>query len=615
MAINLASGKAFASLLDKERGVIASLLFECRRVFLLAFFLSAVMQVISLAPIVYMMNLFDRVMTSRSVITLVSLTIILIAAYLFGNSVRWLRERLLIRLALRLDWELSPKVFDAAFRRLAGKQKVNVQFIMGDLVAVRKFFMGPAFLMVINAPYALFFVGICGLIHPWLAIFALVNTLLMAVVAVMKARAITPMIKEASAAAAETNRSVAEALRHSETAMALGMQSTIRKKWFARHQTDLVLEANGAEAAGLLGTFSALITSAMPRLAMGLMVFLAIRGEISAGMTIGALFLIERTVGPMQALVNQWPQVVKIRTSVERLETLISDDKSWKTRMSLPLPKGQLTVDQLTTTAPRGKKIVLNNINFSLQPGQVLAVVGPSAAGKSTLARHLVGILQANEGAVRLDGADLHDWMRSDDVPNLGYVPQDIMVLEGTVAENISRLQDVDPVAVVRAAELIDLHKTILSFPDGYNTMLGDGSFTLTGGQKQRLIIARALYGDPKLIVMDEPSSSLDADSEAALLRLLRILRNNNITVVVTTHRPNLVAASDMVLVLDNGTQAQFGATKEIGKAVMKTMTGGAEAAAPPNEAKPVPAPAALHPAANAAQLPGQKHDPQNAAG
>jgi PrtD family type I secretion system ABC transporter len=584
MAINESSGLALASLLNKERGVIASLLFECRRVFILAFVLSAVLQVISLAPIVYMMNMMDRVMTSRSVVTLISLTVILVAAYLFGNAVGWLRERLLLRLALRLDWELSPKVFDAAFRRFAGRQRVNAQVIMSDLVAVRKFFMGPAFLMVINAPYALMFVGVCMLVHPWLAIFAMVNTVLMAVLAVLKARAITPLIKEAGTAAAETSRSVAEVLRHSETAMALGMQSTIRKKWFARHQSDLVLEANGAEAAGLLGTFSALISQAMPRLTMGLMVYLAISGEVSAGMTIGAMFLVQNTIGPMQALVNQWPQVVRIRTSMERLESLIGDDKAWKDRMPLPAPKGQLTAERLTAMAPRGKKAILSDINFSLQPGQVLAVVGPSAAGKSTLARHLVGILQATEGTVRLDGADLYDWMRSDDVPNLGYVPQDIMVLEGTVAENISRLQDVDPAAVVRAAELIDLHKTILGFPDGYNTMLGDGSFMLTGGQKQRLIIARALYGDPKLVVMDEPSSSLDADSEAALLRLLRILRNNNITVVVTTHRPNLVAASDMVLVLDKGTQVQFGATKDIGKAVMKSMTSGTDAQLPTSQ-------------------------------
>ena len=611
MAINQSSGLAFEELLNKDRGVIAGLLYDCRRVFILAFVFSAVMQVVSLAPIVYMMNLFDRVMTSRSVITLVSLTAILVVAYLFGNAVSWLRERLMLRLALRLDWELSPKVFDAAFRRFAGRQRVNSQVIMSDLIAVRKFFVGPAFLMVINVPFALLFVGACALIHPWLAIFAIINTVLMVVVAVLKARAITPLIKEATAAAAETNRSVAEVLRHSETAMALGMQATIRKKWFARHQTDLVLEANGAEAAGLLGTFSSFVTAAMPRLAMGLMVFLAIRGDVSAGITIGAMFLMQHTVGPMQALVNQWPQLVKIRTSVERLEALIEDDKAWKDRMTLPPPKGQLSVEQLTAMAPRGKRAILSNINFSLEPGQVLAVVGPSAAGKSTLARHLVGILQANEGAVRLDGADLYDWMRSDDVPNLGYVPQDLMVLEGTVAENISRLQEVDPIAVVRAAELIDLHKTILGFPDGYNTVLGDGSFMLTGGQKQSLIIARALYGDPKLVVMDEPSSSLDAVSESALLRLLRILRNNNITVVVTTHRPNLVAASDMVLVLDKGAQVQFGATKDIGSAVVREMTRGAEEGVVAAKPKPAGGKPAINAGPRMAQLPDATTGPR----
>lgn len=574
LKINDVAGEHFAKVLEKERGPISSLIFNSRKVFFLAFALSAVTQVISLAPIIYMMNMFDRVMTSRSVVTLVSLTIILLAAYIFSNSVDWLRRRLLMRFALRLDWDLAADVFDASFRKFVGRGRVNVQQVMGDLVALRKFFHGGLFITLIEVPYAVLFALVCFMVHPWLGFFALVSVALMTFFAILKARAVTPLVKRANQTAAETNRSVAEVLRHSETALALGMQSTVRKRWYARHQSDLIVDANGHEASGMIGAISGLVNRSFPQLAMGLAVYLAINGEISAGMTIAALFLVRKTMSPMQGFINQWPQMVAARQAMERLEKLIADDESWQDQMPLPPPDGHLEVENLSYMLPGAKRSLLNQINFSLEPGEVLAVVGASAAGKSTLARHLVGILEPSSGSVRLDGADIHTWVRSANVPNIGYVPQDVLVLEGTVAENISRLFEVVPAAVVRAAELVGMHKTILSFPDGYNTQLGDGSFALTGGQKQRLLIARALYGDPRFVVMDEPSSSLDAESEEALLTLIRILRNNNVTLVYTTHRSNLIAASDKVLLLERGMQKRYGVTKDIGAGVIAGLGG-----------------------------------------
>lgn len=568
------SGDYFASNHDKERGPVTRLLYENRKIFLLAFGLTAVTELLSLAPIVYMMNMFDRVMISRSVVTLASLTLILIIFYVFASSVDWLRRRLLLRFALRLDWDLAADVFDASFRKFAGRGRVNVQQVMNDLTAVRKFFHQQGFIVLIETPYALFFALICFLVHPWLGIYAVVAVFLMATFAVLKARAITPMVRRATQTAAETNRSVAEILRHSETALALGMQPTVRGRWYTRHQSDIIVDANGHEAAGLIGALSGLVNKSAPRLALALAVYLSINGEISPGMTIAAMFLVRRTMGSLQGFINHWPNFVKARLSIERLETLLSEDSSWKDRMPLPQPVGSVEVEDLIVAAPGAKRPILDRIRFKVEPGEVLAVVGPSGAGKSTLARHLVGILEPTSGSVRLDGAEIHDWIRSPEVPHIGYVPQDVLVLEGTVAENISRLMEVVPAEVVRAAELIGLHKSILAFPDGYNTYLGDGNFSLTGGQKQRLLIARALYGDPKYVVMDEPSSSLDAESEDALLILMRILRNNGTTVIYTTHRANLILASDKILVLERGVQRQFGATCDIGVAVVAAMSG-----------------------------------------
>jgi ATP-binding cassette, subfamily C, bacterial exporter for protease/lipase len=603
----LTNGKSYED--DEEtlvKGPVTRLLSESRKTFFLALGLTFVTQVLSIAPIVYMMNMFDRVMTSRSVVTLISLTVVLIAAYIFGSSIDWLRRRLLMRFALRLDWEVAADVFDAAFRRFAGNGRVNVQQVMGDLVQLRRFFHSSAFIAALDAPFVILLALASSFLHPWLGAYAVVCAALMIFFAFVKARAVSPLLRKASQASAETNRSVAEVLRHSETAMALGMQSTVRSQWYTRHQADLVVDVNSKEASGLIGSLSGFFNRSFPQLGLGLAVYLAISGEISSGMAIGAMFLIRRTVGPIQAFIDQWPKMVTTRMAVERLDKLLLDDSAWHDRMPLPQPKGHLTVENLSCLTKNGKRSLLTNINFELHPGEVLAIVGASAAGKTTLARHLVGVMAPSSGAVRLDGADLHTWVRSSDVPNLGYVPQDVMLLEGTVAENISRLQEVVPAAVVRAAELVGMHKTILSFPDGYNTVLGSGEFALTGGQKQRLLIARALYKDPSFIVLDEPSSSLDAESEEALLTLIRILRNNDITVVYTTHRTNLISASDKILYLERGHQKQFGPTDQIGAAVIAELTGSNETA---GHEQPKPKPKALRGGA-ATRLPKPRAKP-----
>ena len=574
LKVNMGTGDSFSANPGKERGPVSRLLQENKRVFLLAFGLTFVTELISLAPIIYMMNLLDRVMTSRSVVTLVSLTVILVAAYIFGNAVDWMRRRLMLRFSLRLDWDLAADVFDASFRGIAGRGRVNVQQTMQDLVVTRKFFHEHVFFLLMEVPFVLMFALACFVVHPWIGSFALAAVVVMTALSVLKSRAVTPLIRRATQAATETQRSVAEVLRHSESALALGMQSTLRKRWYQRHQADLMVDANGHEASGLVGALSGLLDRSIPQLAMGLAVYLAITGQISAGMTIAALFLVRRTMGPLQKLINVWPRVVKARLSIERLEALLLADRNWQDRMPLPQPQGALDVEDLVAHVPGVKRPLLNRIHFSLLPGEVLAIVGASAAGKSTLVRHLVGIQEPSSGSVRLDGSEIHDWVRSPDVPHIGYVPQDVLLLEGSVAENISRLQDVEPAAVVRAAELVGLHQTILGFPDGYNTQLGNGSHALTGGQKQRLLIARAVYGDPQYVVMDEPSSSLDAEAEEALLTLIRILKNNQVTVIYTTHRSNLIAASDKVLVLERGIQKRFGDTRDIGAEVIAAMRG-----------------------------------------
>lgn len=563
MSVNVSSGAFLAWLIAREPGPVGRMLVDAKRVFAFAFFLTATTELLSIAPMLYMMNVFDRVMASRSGITLVSLTILLLVLYTFWSTLDWIRNRLMLRYALRLDWDLAVDVFDASFRRFAGQQHINPQLVMADLNSLRSFFQGRALFAVMEAPFAVIFVALAFMFHPYLALFSFAALVLMLILAYYRQRAASPLIRRANEAGAETDRMVTEVLRHSETAMALGMLPAIRKRWYQRHQTDLLLKANGSEASGLVGGLSTLLTRSMPSLQMGLAIWLAIQGLITGGMVIAAMFLVRKCIHPIETLMNEWGNIMRLRLAIERLEKLLGEDQPWRNRMELPPPTGEIEVKGLVANVAN-KRTILNGINFSLHPGQVLVVIGPSAAGKSTLVKHLVGILRPTIGSARIDGAEVADWIRAELGQYIGYVPQEVMLIEGTVAENIARLGEVDPIEVVRAAELVGLHKIILGFPEGYETVVGIGGHMLTGGQKQRLLIARALYRTPKFLVMDEPSSSLDTEAVEALIGTIHELRANRCTVVLTTHQPNLIAVADLILVLNQGRQVAFGTPREV---------------------------------------------------
>jgi PrtD family type I secretion system ABC transporter len=563
LKLNITSGAFLASMFDKKHGPIAQILVDSRKIFYFGFFLTAVTEILSIAPIIYMMNLFDRVLTSRSVTTLASITVLLLAVYVFSNALEWVRKRLLTRFAMRLDWDTSIDVFNASFRKFAGHKQVNIQQIMGDSVELRKFFQGNTFVAILQAPFSIMFAALAYFFHPWLCYFAFTCLAIMVVLAFLKQRAATPLMRAANQMAAENDRKVSESLRHSESALALGMMKNIRNNWYETHRSDLTVQANAAEASGLIGTLSSLLTRSLPQLSMGLMIYLAITGEVTGGMAIAGMFLISKTMRPIQTLMNEWQKLVRSKLALERLEKLLAEDESWKEKMPLPPPTGELDVSKIYAVTGN-KTAILSGINFSLHPGQVLAIVGPSAAGKTTLVKHIVGISSPTSGSIRLDGAEIGDWIRSDDCPNIGYVPQETMLLEGSVADNIARMGDVAPEEVIKAANLVGMHRTILGFPEGYETKLGDTGYMLTGGQKQRILIARALYKMPKLVVMDEPSSSLDAQSEKRLMKTIDRLREQKCTVILTSHKPALVAKADMVLALDKGVQTGFGAAHEI---------------------------------------------------
>ena len=575
--------------LAASQAPVHKILNQCRSAFWFAFGLTFVIDLLSVTPMLYMLNTYDRVLSSRSGVTLVSLTIVVVAFYVFWSALEWIRSRLMVRLSLRIDWDLAADVFDASFRRYVGRKNVNVHQLLADLLALRQFFTGPSALALMNAPFAIVFIIIGGLFHPYLAIFAAVSSVLMLVMSYLTIKVTTPILKEANAANTEASRVAAESLRHAETTMALGMLGAVRNRWYAQHRHFLTNQVNASEATGLMGGFTGFLQKALPSLQLALGVFLAMEGLITGGMIIVASMLISKSVGPMRQLMSRWSDILAARQAYERLNDLLAQDQLSSNTMQLPAPKGRVEVDKATAVPPGHNKPVLANISFALQPGQVLAVVGPSAAGKSSLVKMLLGLWRPATGNVRLDGVEIADWSHDEVGPLVGYVPQEIAFFEGTVAENIARLGQVDSEKVVHAATLIGMHDAILALPKGYDTPLGDTGFALSGGQRQRVAIARAIYGMPKYVVMDEPNSNLDDIGENALVNTINALKASGSTVILTTHRPRLVSTVDMMLVLKAGTQVAFGTAKDMLEAVrrLQVVAEPAQAQAPKPEAAP----------------------------
>jgi len=543
---------------------VAKVLRSCRHSFYIVFVISFVVELLSVAPMIYMWTVFDRVLTSRSLVTLVSLTVLMVGVYIFWGALDWLRTRLLVRVSLRLDWDLAADVFDASFRRSVGRRGVNVQLLLGDLITLRQFTTGEPLLALISAPFAVIFIAVGWLMHPYLAYFIGAAVVIMLISAYATEKMSAPILKAANDENAEATLIASAGLRQAEATLALGMMPQVRSRWYDRHRSFLGYSVNASEASGLLGGVATFIGRAIPSLTIALAAWLAIRGEITGGMLIAASMLIGKAIGPLQKLMSSWKEIIGARQAYERLNALLFEDSKLSSRMQLPSPKGRLDVIGAAAAPPGATNVVVGDVTFSIQPGEAVAVVGPSASGKSSLTRLLVGVWQPALGSVRLDGVELSEWNHDEVGPHIGYVPQEVEFQSGTVAENIARLKTVDSEKVIEAAKLIDMHETILSFPEGYDTPLGDTGFALSGGQRQRIGIARAFYGSPKYIVMDEPNSSLDEVGENALMKAIVTLKEQGTSFAITTHRPRLLSVVDNLLVLRQGRQVGFGPAAEM---------------------------------------------------
>ena len=544
---------------------VGVVLFTQARVLWASFILTFVIEVAAITPILYMLNTYDRVMSSRSFVTLVSITVVMVLVFLFSSLLEWLRAQVLIRLALKLDWELAPDVFDAAYRSQLRRQDINIHQLLGDLLSFKQFVSAGPALALMELPIAFFYVGIGFIMHPALAAFTLAAIVVMLITTYLQQRLSSSVIMAANDQFAATNRTASQFLRNVESSYAMGMESAARKLWYESHKKYLELQTSASESAGGIGSFLGLLQKVLPSFALGLGAWLAINDLISASMVFAASMLITKAIAPIQKILGHWKAIIGARQAFHRLNSLLVEYRAQSKGMALPAPSGQLVMEGLSLIPPGHKSAVVAGVSAVLAPGSVTVIVGSMGCGKSSLARGLLGIWAPATGSVRLDGVEMSSWDRDEVGPHVGYVAQDFGFFDGTVAQNIARLGPVDPEQVVLAAQRVGMHEVILNFPQGYNTPLRDGStFMMSGGQKQRLAIARAIYNTPKLLVLDEPNSALDESGEHLLGKLIRDLSALGTTIVAITHRPALVSLAHNLMVLQAGRMVKFGPTTEV---------------------------------------------------
>ncbi len=526
--------------------------------------LSLFINVLMLVPVIYMLQVYDRVLSSRNVTTLIMITIA--AAGLTGvyAILDMLRSRVLLRVGIWLDLQLNPRVFDAVFKASVRRPGGNAGQALRDLDTLRDFLTGQGLFAFFDAPWMPIYLIAIYLIHPVLGMVSLIGGLLIFSLAIATEMATRKTLGEATMLSIAANRHVDHNLRNVEVLEAMGMVPTMMHRWQLKKAWVLYLQANASDRAGLLVAASKFIRVALQTLILGVGAYYVLQNEITAGQMIGGSILMGRALAPIEMAVASWKQLLAVRSAYARLNTLLAAVPVEPERMPLPAPTGILEIDHILAAPPGVPTAVLKNISFRIGAGDILGVIGPSAAGKSTLARVIVGVWPAASGVVRLDGADINTWERARLGPHIGYLPQDVELFEGSVAENIARFGEVNLEAVAAAAEWAGVHELILQLSAGYDTQIGPGGQTLSGGQRQRIGLARALYGAPALVVLDEPNSNLDRDGEAALGEAIARIKARRRTTIVITHRPNILASVDYIMVMQAGQIQQFGPRDEV---------------------------------------------------
>lgn len=537
---------------------------SCRQHLFYAGVFSFFINLFLLAVPLYTLQVFDRVFSSRSTETLVFLTLLTLVALTAMAALDALRARLLLAAGVTLDRALGPRVIAGLVDEAPLGAGVGNDFGLRDVAALRGYLTGPGVIALFDAPWAPVFTLIAFMFHPLLGAIALFGAVALFGLAWLNAR-LTRKPGEAMAERARVaGRFITASVRNAESIRALGMVETVTRRWFS--QNEQVIDAQvttGGRAAVLMGLtkFTRLLVQV---LSLGAGAYLVVRQQVTSGAMVATTLILARALGPVEAAIATWRSLLDARAAYRRLEALLQRRPTEVTSVVLPAPAGAVRVEGVVLSLARGEQPVLKGVSFELAPGDALGIIGPSGAGKSSLARVMAGIFKPGAGAARLDGVDISSWDRSHLSTYLGYLPQAVELFPGTVGENIARLATDGRDGVVAAAQRAHCHEMILRLPKGYDTEVGEGGGLLSPGQRQRIALARALYGESRLVILDEPNSNLDGEGEEALARALAGLKESGATVCIISHRPSLLGTADKLLVLNGGRVDMFGPRAEV---------------------------------------------------
>lgn len=550
---------------NKPRSELALALSELKQYFIYAGVFSAAINILMLAPIIYMLAVYDRVVSSGSLSTLTMLTLLLVALLLALGGFEWVRNLILVSASNRMELSLRKRVNDATFKQtLYSGGKISNSQPLQDLSGLRQFLTGNGLFAFFDAPWFPIYVLIMFLFHPWFGVMGIIGGIIMVAFALLNEASTNTRLKQANAEASKVMAQTQSSLRNAEVVAAMGMTNAIRERQEKNSNTVLGLQTDASQRSGLITSLTKSIRMIMQSLALGLGAYLTLQQEISPGMMIAGSLLLGRALAPIDLLVGTWKGFSVARAQYDRLEELLQTIPAERRSMSLPIPIGKVSVEQASVVPPGSQQIVVRSVSFDLDAGEALGIVGPSASGKSSLARALLGIWPTYSGKVRLDGADIAAWDRSELGPHIGYLPQDIELFDGSIADNICRFSIPDSDAIVAAAKLSGVHEMILHLPNGYDTVIGGAGGILSGGQRQRIGLARAVYGLPKLLVLDEPNSNLDDHGEKELVDAIQRIKQAGCTVIVITHRTMVLQCVDKILVMKEGAALSFGPRDQV---------------------------------------------------
>ena len=540
---------------------------------------SLAVNVLLLVPPLYMLQLFDRVISSRSEETLVMLTVAGGIALAMMGLLDAIRARLLLGCGVALERRLGPPVLDALLAQLNRLGSAGQQAGLRDVATLRSFFVGTAVLALFDAPWLPLFLLLIYFFHPLLGAVAMAGAVIMVLIALLNERFTRKALERAQEEHRRAGRFVDASMRNAEAVTALGMLPNVTRRWNALN--DRMLDEQIA-ATGRGSSFSALTKftrQVIQMLMLGAGAYLVITERATPGVMLAATIVLGRALAPVEMLVASWRQLIEARASWRRLHELLGEEPARAKATELPAPAGELSVERVAFRLPDAQRPIIQGVSFALRAGESIGLIGPTAAGKSTLARLIVGVWRPSVGSLRLDGAEVAAWPREQLARYIGYLPQSVELFPGTVAENIARLAEPDSPAVIHASRRAHTHEMIMRLPQGYDTQVGDAGHRLSPGQRQRIALARALYGEPRLVVLDEPNSDLDVEGEQALMRALHELKEQAVTLLVIAHRPSLLAGVDKLLVLKDGLAEMFGPRAEVMARITRAVPAARDAA------------------------------------